>query len=110
MKPVEFRRQIFRDSLQWEHGVSYRLQKLDGGGLALFSRPAFSEWVTQSDSAENLGSLAVDHCGRIFWVHRRTCELYRYDPISTLIEPMIALADCSAERRSVGPPRLRRRP
>src|SRR6185503_15549770 len=35
-------------------------------------------------------------CGRIFWMHN--CELYRFDPIGSLIEPMVPLGDCSEQR------------
>lgn len=94
MTPVESRRQIFRDPLHWDHGVSYRLQRVTSGGVALFSRPTFTNWVNQSDAACGAASLAVDRCGRIFWIHRNNCELYRYEPISGLIESMIPLADC----------------
>jgi phage tail-like protein len=96
MKPVECRRQLFRSPSQWEHGVSYRLQKLDAGGFALFSRPAFAGWVTRADSARDANSLAVDHCGRVFWVDGH-CDLDRYDPINELIEAMIPVAICGQD-------------
>lgn len=94
MKPVEFRRQTFRDPSHWDHGLSYRLERVKSGGVALFSRPTFTEWVSKSDAASGAGSLAVDRCGRIFWIHRDNCQLYRYDAVSGLIESMIPLADC----------------
>ena len=93
MKPVEFRRQIFRDSLHWDHGLSYKLEPLKSGGFALFSRPTFKGWVLRSDEASSVANLALDHCGRIFWIHRVNCQLYRYDPISLLVESMIPLAE-----------------
>jgi len=95
MKPVEFHRQIFRTPSHWAHGLSYRLDVLNGGGFGLFSRPAFTDWIVSSDEARCLSSLAVDDCGRIFWVHRSNCWFYRYDPISKLVEPVIPLAECS---------------
>jgi phage tail-like protein len=95
MKPVEFRRQVFRDSAHWDHGLPYKLERLNGGGVALFSRPTFQRWVVQADKALSVTNFAVDHCGRIFWVDDDTCELYRYDPISLLVEAVITLADCS---------------
>ncbi|MGH9972166.1 MAG: phage tail protein [Pyrinomonadaceae bacterium] len=95
MKPIEFRRQIFRDSSHWDHGLSYKLEQLNGGGVALFSRPTFLEWVLQADEALSVKNFAVDHCGRIFWIHRDNCQLYLYDPISFLVESMIPLAECS---------------
>jgi phage tail-like protein len=99
MNPPEFRRQIFRDFSQWDHGVSSRLQRLKGGGVALYSRPTFSDWSIQSDESGSVTSLAVDHCGRIFWIRRDSCQLYRYDPISKLSEAMVTLADCGGEKR-----------
>jgi phage tail-like protein len=94
MTPVEFRRQVFREPAQWEHGLSFKLRRLDGGGLALLSRPAFAEWVSQADAARGVGHVAVDPCGRIFWVHSRDCHLYRFDPTNELIESIMPLADC----------------
>lgn len=99
MKPVELHRQIFRDSSHWEHGLSYKLRHLDGGGVALFSRPAFTDWATRDDAALGAGSLAVDDCGRLFWIHERNCQLYRRDPVNELVEPMIALAECDDDPR-----------
>lgn len=97
MKPSEYRRQIFRGSSQWEHGLTLRLRSLDGGGVALFSRPAFSGWATRDDAALGAGSLAVDDCGRLFWIHERSCRLYRRDPVNDLIEPVAELAECGDE-------------
>ena len=99
MKPVEFHRQIFRDSSHWEHGLSYKLRHLDGGGVALFSRPAFTGWATREDAAIGARSLAVDDCGRLFWIHERSCQLYRRDPVNELVEPMITLAECDDDHR-----------
>lgn len=98
MKPVEFRRQIFRDSSQWNHGLRSKLKLLDGGGVALFSRPIFTDWVIQSDEARCIGDFTVDDCGRIFWIDRQNCWLYRYDPIGGIVERMISLAECSARK------------
>jgi phage tail-like protein len=97
MKPVEFRRQVFRDAAHWQHpcGISYGLQRLEAGGVALFSRPAFAGWATQDEEALNVRSLAVDDCGRIFWMHRDDCHLYRRDPINGLVERIVPLAECT---------------
>ena len=88
----ESRRAIFRTDAQWAHGVSYTLQRLDGGGVALFSRPAFSGWATRDSAATGVQSLAIDDCGRLFWINRQDGQLYRRDPINELVEPMIGLA------------------
>src|SRR5688572_13011748 len=93
MKPVEFRRQVFRDASHWKHGLSYKLQALETGGFAIFSRATFAEWVVQANDSHSVGNLAVDRCGQIFWAHPDDGQLYRYDPISKRIEPIIPLAD-----------------
>jgi phage tail-like protein len=96
MKPVEFRRQIFRDVSHWDHGLSFRLERLEHGGIALFSRPQFTDFVVQSDEALSVANFAIDRCGRLLWIHRKNCHLYRFDPVSTLVESMIPLAECGA--------------
>ena len=98
MKPVEFRSQIFRDSAQWQYGLSYRLDLRDNG-VALFSRPAFTGWATQAEEARGASSLAVDECGCIFWINPQSCRLYRYDPTSRLVEVMTQLAQCDEEHK-----------
>lgn len=99
MKPVELRRQIFRGPSHWGYGLSYRLRGLDGGGIALFSRPAFVKWIVRDGPAASAGSVAVDDCDRLFWIHPRDCQLYRRDPVNELVEPMIALAECDEAHR-----------
>jgi phage tail-like protein len=98
MKPVEFRSLIFRDSAQWQYGLSYRLH-LRENGVALFSRPAFAQWATQAEEARGASSLAVDECGCIFWINQHNCRLYRYDPTSGLVEVMTQLAPCDEEHK-----------
>ena len=75
MRPVEFRRQVFRSDEQWAYGLSSRLRRLDGGGLALYSVPAFVEWTTRDAAARNAGSVAADNYGRLFWIHRSSGRL-----------------------------------
>ena len=101
MKPVEFRSQIFRNSAQWAYGLGYRLQNVDGGGIALFSRPAFKEWAIQLNEARHVRSVVVDHCGSIFWIRRDNCTLYRHDVINNRSEPMTHLAECDRLRRQL---------
>ncbi len=91
----ELRRQIFRRPEQWAHGIGFRLSPLDPGGLALVSCPGFAEWITRADGARCVGHLAVDACGRIFWIHRHDGSLWRFDPASRLVEAVVALADGS---------------
>jgi phage tail-like protein len=97
MRPIEFRRQIFRGAAQWQPpcGLGYTLRAVAGGGVALFSRPGFSGWATQDAAALDVRALAADECGRIFWIHPADCQLYRRDPVNGLVEPIIPLADCS---------------
>jgi phage tail-like protein len=96
---VEFRRQVFRTADQWKHGEGYTLRRLDDGGFALFSRPTFTMWVTRDDAAAGVRSLAADDCGRLFWIHRDNCHLYRRDPTNQLIEPVATLGECRGDRR-----------
>jgi phage tail-like protein len=99
MNPVDFRRQIFRDSAQWNHGLRSKLKPLDGGGVELFSRPIFTDWVIQSAQARGVRYFAIDPCGRIFWIHPQSYWLYRYDPINGAVEAMISLAEESARKK-----------
>ena len=104
MKPVEFRRQVFREGPQWAHGLGAGLRRLDAGGIALFSRPAFAGWKTRDDAAGGAGSVAADDCGRLFWMHRDDGQLYRLDPVNGLVEPVVAISDRDAD----APPRFGR--
>jgi phage tail-like protein len=99
--PVEFRRQSYRTADQWQHGLGYTLRPLDGGGVALFSRPAFAGWAAREPAAFNAHSLAADDCGRLFWIRRGDCHLYRRDPVNGLVEPMIELG-AGGERHVFG--------
>jgi phage tail-like protein len=92
MTPPEFRRQLLRTPAHWAHGVGFRLETLDDGGVALFSCPAFAGWATQAASARGAESFALDACGRLFWIRQQDDVLYRLDPASGFIEPMIPLA------------------
>lgn len=96
---VDLRRQIFRDSAQWNHGLHSKLKRLEGGGVELFSRPVFTDWVIQSAGAHRVRCFAVDHCGRIFWIDPQSHWLYRYDPINGVVEAMISLAEGSARSK-----------
>lgn len=93
MKPVELRRQVFRGPSHWDYGLSCKLRRLAGGGVALFSRPAFVDWIVRDGPAASAGSLAADDCDRLFWIHRSDRQLYRRDPVNELVEPMIAVTE-----------------
>ena len=103
MNTPELQRLTFRTFSQWEHGLSYRLRRFDDGGVALFLRPTFTGWVTRDTSARSATSLAMDDCGRMFWIEDRSCLLYRRDPVNELVEPMIALAECDDDHRHTFP-------
>jgi phage tail-like protein len=42
--------------------------------------------------------MTADDCGRVYWINPRDCRLYRLDPASDLIEPMVPLAECGGGR------------
>jgi phage tail-like protein len=92
MTPIEFHRQVFRESAQWDYGLSYRLHRLADGGVTLFSRPGFASWVTRDGEALGARSLAVGECGQLFWIHASTGVLYRRDPVNELVEPVVAMS------------------
>jgi phage tail-like protein len=92
MTAAEFHPYVFRTPEQWRHGVGFRLQSLARGGFQLFPAPSFQSWVTQADEAHSVRSLDVDESGRLVWVHRHDGHLYRRDPSSGIVEPLIPLA------------------
>lgn len=98
MNPPEIRRQVFRTADHWGRGLTYRLGSVSGGGLALLSRPVFSGWVTQVAAARDAASMTTDDCGRVYWVQPREGRLYRLDPASGLIEPVVTLPDGGGAR------------
>ena len=102
MKPVEFRSQTFSTSAQWDHGLNFRLQRRETGGVALFSRPAFKDWAIQLNEARRTSSFAVDSCGSIFWINPYNCRLYRFDRINDRSEEMTRLTGCGSGRHPFG--------
>lgn len=92
----DLKRQLIREPSQWSFGVASTLRVLQSGGVALLSRPAFSQWVTQAEPARCLESLAVVECAQIFWMHRHDCHLYRLDLTSGVVDRLVPLAECSA--------------
>jgi phage tail-like protein len=103
MTAPELQRVTFRTASQWAHGLSYRLRQFDDGGVALFSRPAFSGWVTRDATARGASSLAIDECGRTFWIEQERGWLYRRDPVNDLIEPVTSLVGGDDGERHVFP-------
>jgi phage tail-like protein len=89
--PSDFRRQVIRTPEQWQAGLVSRARALQGGGVALISRPAFSRWLLQDEASRCVPAFAVDDCGRAFWAHRHDGHLYRFDPCSRLVESIVAL-------------------
>jgi len=98
MMAADFRQQVFVAPEHWTLpcGLGYTVRPITGGGIALFSRPAFSGWTTQDEEARGAASVAIDDCGRVFWIRKGSCDLYRRDPVNGLVESMITLPDCDA--------------
>jgi phage tail-like protein len=94
MTPGELKRQLIREPSQWSYGVASTLRVLQGGGVALLSRPAFSHWVSKAEPARCLGSLATGECAQLFWIHRHDCHLYRLDLTSGEVDRLVPLANC----------------
>lgn len=74
----EFNTQVFRTQDQWDSGFTYHLEKLNGGGITLYSTPTFARW--EEKGVKNPGVLAIDECGLIYYIETGTWTLYRYDP------------------------------
>jgi hypothetical protein len=90
MNPVEFHRQVFRTPEQWKYGLARGLKEMEKGGFEPFLRLAFVEWAVEGVCAK---SLAVDPCGRLFWIDASACALYRYDPASRRSEEVLCFED-----------------
>jgi hypothetical protein len=109
MNPIEFHRLVFRTREQWRYGLALGLKELQPGGFETFRRLAFLDWVIEVGSA---ASLAVDPCGRLFWIDSGVCAVYRYDPASQLSEEILRFDDrkdqnsCSIKRVRYGANRL----
>lgn len=80
MLQKEFNTQIFRTNDQWDSGLTFRLEKLERGGITLFSTPTFSQWISEEKGVKDPGVLAIDDCGSIYYLERKTCKLFRYYP------------------------------
>jgi phage tail-like protein len=93
MKPADFRRQVFRTPPQWTYTLSVGLDRQEAGGFSLFSRPGFAGWALDADAARGVASVAVDGCGRIYWIHRFIHDMFRWDPAARISEPTVALDD-----------------
>ncbi len=76
----EFNTQIFRTEDQWDSGLTYHLEKLNGGGITLYSTPTFTRWIQKEKGVKNPGVLAIDECGLVYYIETGTCKLYRCDP------------------------------
>jgi phage tail-like protein len=94
MTPAEFKRQLIREPAQWKFGVASTLRVLGGGGVALFSRPAFSHWATQLNSARCVSGLAMKDCSQLIWIHRHDCHLYRLDLETSEVTRLVPVAEC----------------
>ena len=55
MLQKEFNTQIFRTNDQWDSGLTFRLEKLERGGITLFSTPTFSQWINEENGVKDPG-------------------------------------------------------
>ncbi|CAG0963572.1 MAG: phage tail protein I [Candidatus Methanoperedens sp.] len=91
----EFNTRIFRTQDQWDSGFTYRLEKLTGGGITLYSTPTFTQW--EEKGVKNPGVLAIDECGLIYYIETGTCKLYRYNPEIKSKEHIPCISGCGGE-------------
>ena len=105
MNPVEFQRQVFRTPEQWKYGLVRGLKEMEKGGFEPFLRLAFVDWLVKGACAE---SLAVDPCGRLFWIDASACALYRYDPASQRSEEVLRFDEiCRQDQKACPVKRVR---
>ncbi len=97
MIPEEFKTQIFKTQNQWDSGLTYRLEKLEGGGITLYSTPTFDRWIQEPGWMKNPGALAVDECGQVYILDGDTCKLYRYDPEGGRTEHIPYIGGCGSD-------------
>ncbi|MCP4215001.1 MAG: hypothetical protein GY765_10100 [bacterium] len=76
----EFKYQVLKTADQWNSGLPYRSRMMDGGGITLYSTPAFRHWLSAVKEIADTGVLAVDQCGQLYIVDNTTCRIYVYDP------------------------------
>jgi phage tail-like protein len=113
MIPQECNIQIFRTENQWDSGLTYRLEKLEGGGITLYSVPTFTRWVQEENGVKNPGVLAIDDCGLIYYIETdiktdiktETYKLYRYDPEIQSLEHLPCIDGFGREPGKVEAPR-----
>ena len=77
MTNTEIKAQIFKTTQQWQSGLLYRLEPLAEGGVTLFSRPAFVEWLTIAEEIAETASLFIDDCRQVYFIDNNTCQLFR---------------------------------
>ncbi len=99
MNPEEFKVQVFKTQAQWESGLLYRLEAVEGG-ITLYPKPAFVGWV-QGVCIEYPGGLAVDECGRVYLMDRETRQIYLYDTGARILERISSPGDFSSDSRMI---------
>lgn len=101
----EFNTQIFRTCAQWDSGLTYRLEKLAGGGIKLFSTPTFTRWIQKEKGIKNPEILAVDECRLIYYIEEGTSKLYRYDKETRYLEHLPCIIGRGREPGEIEEPR-----
>ncbi len=96
MNAQEFKIQLFKTRTQWRSGLRRRLEALgdgENGGVALYSTPVFSRWMQEIGADKRPGPLAVDACGRLYFLDLKTYKFYRFDPASRRLELIPYIGD-----------------
>ena len=90
--------QIFETVPQWAAGLLYRLKSLSGGGVALYDRPMFVEWLNLPESTQNPAGLFIESCQYIvYFLESDTCLLRYYDGTTGISELIPSIGGCSPQ-------------
>ena len=94
MDDPEYRQQLIHTQPQWQHGLLCRLD-FGAGGISLFARPAFEQWITPPDWRATVADIVVDECGQLYWIasDQDVWGLFRHDPRNGLTERVVRLGD-----------------
>jgi phage tail-like protein len=105
MTAEEFKKQFFKTKDQWEKGgLPYRLEMMEEGGITLYSTPTFVVWVQDLDKIKNPDGLAIDECGQIYFMDRKTRRLDRFDPGTCMLEHITSIGDFGSDSEKLQNP------
>lgn len=79
--------QVFKHAKQWESGLLDRLKLTNAGGLTLQELPVV-QWISVNGLTRP-GCITVDECGQVYFTNNNTSRIYRYDPVTTLLEAVV---------------------